>query len=141
MDFGGLAQSNRTIEAVRFVPNAPNNKTVSLSYAFYGCSSLHTISGTIYLDSRVDTNNTFRGCRALETVYISYLTKSLSLSDSPLLSLASLQYLVDNATNTSAITVTVHPTVYAKLTDTANAEWHKVLADAAEKNIAFATTA
>lgn len=141
MDFGGLAQSNRTIEAVRFVPNAPNNKTVSLSYAFYGCSSLHTISGTIYLDSRVDTNNTFRGCSALVTVYISYLAKSLSLSDSPLLSLASLQYLVDNAANTSAITVTVHPTVYAKLTDTANAEWHKVLADAAEKNIAFATTA
>ncbi len=151
MDFGGLAQSNGTIEAIRFVSGAPNNKTVSLSYAFYGCSRLRTISGTIYLDNRANTNNAFRHCRALETVAISYLAGNLSLQDSPLLSLESVSHMIANAANTSAITVTVHPDVYAKLTgDTTNAavaaltaeelaQWNKVLADATEKNIAFAT--
>ena len=41
----------------------------------------------------------------------------------------------------STATVTVHPTVYAKLTDTTNTQWHKVLTDALAKNITFATTA
>lgn len=44
-----------------------------------------------------------------------------------------------NAANTSAITITVHPDVYAKLTDESNAEWYAVLTAAAAKNITFAT--
>lgn len=40
----------------------------------------------------------------------------------------------------NVITITVHPSVYSKLTDESNTEWHKVLLDAAEKNITFATT-
>ena len=36
-------------------------------------------------------------------------------------------------------TITVHPDVYAKLTDETNTEWHALLALAAEKNITFAT--
>lgn len=39
-----------------------------------------------------------------------------------------------------AITVTVHPEVYAKLTDEANAEWHALVAQAAARNITFLTT-
>lgn len=50
-----------------------------------------------------------------------------------------MQYMIDNAANTAAITVTVHPDVYAKLSDETNAEWHALLAQAAEKNIIFAT--
>ena len=59
--------------------------------------------------------------------------------------------LVSLAANTAAITITVHPDVYAKLTgDTTNeaaaaltpeelAAWQQVLADAVDRNISFAT--
>lgn len=82
----------------------------------------------------------FESCAALETVYLRELKVPISFQDSPLISLASLQYLVTTAANTSAITVTVHPTTYAKLTDTSNTQWHAVLTSAAAKNISFATT-
>ena len=55
------------------------------------------------------------------------------------LSYPSVAYMVANAANTAAITITVHPDVYAKLTDESNAEWHKVLLDAAGKQITFIT--
>ena len=42
--------------------------------------------------------------------------------------------------NSKAITITVHPDVYAKLTDESNADWHALMASAAAKNITFATT-
>ena len=77
---------------------------------------------------------------------------SLDLSKCPLINLASWQGLVTRAANTDAITVTVHPDVYAKLTgDTTNAaasalsadelaQWQALVAQAAEKQITFATT-
>ncbi|MDY4811201.1 MAG: hypothetical protein SO168_03950, partial [Muribaculaceae bacterium] len=67
------------------------------------------------------------------------------------LSLSSLEYMVSRAVNTQAITVTVHPDVYAKLTgDTTNAaaaalsadelaQWQSLVSAAAAKNISFAT--
>ena len=88
----------------------------------------------------------------LEVLEISNLKISLDLSKCPLINLASWQGLVTNAVNTSTITVTVHPDVYAKLTgDTTNAaaaalsadelaQWQSLVSAAAAKNIAFATT-
>lgn len=67
------------------------------------------------------------------------------------ISLASMQYMVNNSTATSTITVTVHPDVYAKLTgDTTNAaaaaltsdelaQWRALATTANSKNITFAT--
>lgn len=49
------------------------------------------------------------------------IKKSFDVHTSPLLTFSTMQYLVTNAANTSPITVTVHPYVYAKLTgDTTN---------------------
>ena len=88
----------------------------------------------------------------LVTLDISNLKISLDLSKCPLINLASWQGLVSRASNTDAITVTVHPDVYAKLTgDTSNAaaaalsadelaQWQVLIAQAAEKQITFATT-
>lgn len=56
-----------------------------------------------------------------------------------LLDLESMSFLIAEATNTSAITITVKRQVYDKLTDETNTEWHQVLLDAADKNITFAT--
>lgn len=67
------------------------------------------------------------------------------------ISLASMQYMVNNSTATSSIIVTVHPDVYAKLTgDTTNAaasaltadelaQWQALVTTANSKNISFAT--
>lgn len=86
-----------------------------------------------------------------EDVQFKGVNTNLLLDNSRSLSFDSVKYLVANATNTSAITIKVHPDVYAKLTgDTTNeaaaaltaeelAQWQKVLTDAANKNISFAT--
>lgn len=80
------------------------------------------------------------------------ITQSFDVRTSPLLTLDTMQYLVNNAKNTSPITVTVHPDVYAKLTgDTTNAaasaltadelaQWQALVTTANSKNISFATT-
>lgn len=64
---------------------------------------------------------------------------SISVAPSPKLNLHTFQFMVANASNTSPITITVHPEVYAKLTDESNTEWHALLAQGAEKDITFAT--
>lgn len=73
----------------------------------------------------------FRGLAALVDIKIK-TPSSLSIGDSPLLSLASIQYMIDNAYNTSPITITLHPDAYARLTD-------ELIAQATEKQITFAT--
>ena len=87
---------------------------------FFGCNRLRSVNwkqAPIY-----DLNNTaianFQGCSKL--VELRGCLRSnfgFNIADSPLLSLASFQYMVDNAYNTAPITITVHPDVYAKLTD------------------------
>ena len=79
------------------------------------------------------------------------IKKSFDVRTSPLLTFSTMQYLVTNAANTSPITVTVHPDVYAKLTgDTTNAaaaaltsdelaQWTALVTTANSKNISFAT--
>lgn len=80
------------------------------------------------------------------------IKQSFDVRTSPLLTLDTMQYLVNYAQNTSPITVTVHPDVYAKLTgDTTNAaasaltadelaQWQALVTTANSKNISFATT-
>ena len=91
-----------------------------------------------------------RGFPKLEYFHITIKT-SFDVRTSPLLTFSTMQYLVTNAANTSPITVTVHPDVYAKLTgDTTNAaaaaltsdelaQWTALVTTANGKNITFAT--
>ena len=132
---------NRIVETLVFVVGygIVLGINAELKGAFDGCWNLREIMSEIRSPAEFD-NFTFRECRALTEIRISQLRYNIWLSDSPLLSLASLQYMVTHAVNTSAITITVHPDVFAKLTDETNTEWHALLALAAEKNISFATT-
>jgi hypothetical protein len=78
----------------------------------------------------------------LVTCYLKSIKVSLSFGSSPLLSLASLQYLVTNRANgMSRITITVHATVWAKLNDAVNyPTWNALLVDAVNnKYIDFAS--
>ena len=145
------------LEVLVFLDSTPPNGVSALftSYknTFDRCKNLHTIKG---LSLRVvsNSNNTagmFDGCAKLQNLTASFLQCDVSLKDSPLLTRESIVYLVQYASNTAPITVTVHPDVYAKLTgDTTNAaaaalsteeaaQWQQVVTDAAAKNISFAT--
>lgn len=110
------------------------------SRMFLGCSKLKTILGGIKFNSTISNYTLmFSGCALLETIKCNGIAASISFIDSPLLSLESLQYLITNAANTSAITVTVHADVYAKIQDETQTEWHALIEQAQEKNITFAT--
>lgn len=109
--------------------------------AFHTCGFLREIDGILdFTAEHEPLTFTFRWCDELREVRIKGLNSDAILEQSRHISLASLQYLVENATNTKAITLTVHADVFAKLTDESNTEWNQVLTDATNKNITFATT-
>ena len=116
----------------------------SLCRAFLNCSKLREILGNISISTASGILiETFHGCKALQEVRITALKQNIALPDSPLLSHDSVSFMVNNAQTSmggTGITITVHPDVYAKLTDTTNAQWHAVLEAATAKNIQFATT-
>lgn len=105
---------------------------------------------TIATARNMDVEYAFNGCSALKDVKIRLRTGAnvnLSFEDSRLLSYESIKYLVDNAANTKAITVTVHPTTYSYLTGTAQPteevggtteEWQALVTTAQGKQISFA---
>lgn len=145
------------LEVLVFLESTPPRgvwaQFTSYKNTFEGCNKLHTIKG-LSLRAVGDSNNTvkmFDGCAKLQNLTASFLHCDISLKDSPLLTRESIVYLVQYASNTAPITVTVHPDVYAKLTgDTTNAaaaalsteeaaQWQQVVTDAAAKKISFAT--
>ena len=93
----------------------------------------------------------FNAAFKLEYVKFKNIKLSFSVASAGggnLLNYESVKYWVDNAANTSAITITVHPTTYGYLTGSiepteqvggTTEEWQQILADAAEKQISFAT--
>lgn len=99
------------------------------------CSNLKEIIG--YIECPVAVN--FLSTPLLEEIRFKNIVRNFGIKDSPLISLESLQYLITNAANTSAITVTVHADVYAKIQDETNVEWHALIETAAAKQITFAT--
>lgn len=125
---------------------------------FHGSRSLEVLilSGCAILGSMVMTNLRVLICKDVRdnncTSYLPSLeefkyensysvtrcNKSFAMSSH--LSFDSVENLVQREPNgPTSVTITVHPEVYAKLTDETNEEWHKVLTDAADKNINFAT--
>lgn len=130
-----------------------NARRCELGYAaFSGCKKLHTIVNVLN-NNGGNLTGCFSRCESLRYFQLKLLAKatSFSLIDSPLVDLTSFQYMVSNAANTSAITITVHPDVYAKLTgdesnsayndltDEEKTQWTTLIEQAAAKNIQFAT--
>lgn len=138
---GNSAFAGSSIQhAVIAVNDNANAGLVDIVNMFRSCTKLTRIVGIISLADTANLNSdVFLYCSKLERVRIRNLKKNISFQYSPLLSLESLQYLVQNATNTTAIIVTVHADVYAKLTDPTNTEWYAINAAAQAKNISFAT--
>lgn len=76
---------------------------------------------------------TFSCCYSLETVWLKQVYDSVDFQYSPKLRLECVKYLIENANNPKAMTLTLHPTAYARVTD-------ELFALAAEKNITIAST-
>lgn len=119
--------------------------------AFAACTKLREIKQILYL-SNLTTGNiftaAFSGCQQLRKVRIRGLKQVVDFHSSPLISYESLNYIVANATNTAAITITVHDTTYSYLTGSAQPtdevggtteEWQALVTAAAEKQITFIT--
>ena len=105
------------------------------------CPKLKKVLDIINVENLSGTSfGIFRYSPLVEYFRIKNLKKNIVVSDCPLLTLDTVSYLVDNAANTSAITVQVHPDVYAKLTDSSNTDWYAVNTAAQAKQISFATT-
>lgn len=93
---------------------------------FYLCQKLKKIYGKI--ECYLPNNNwdlTFGECLALEEVRIALLDSPIKLQWSPNLSKESVRYMITNANPPSgaaagSITITLHPTAYARLKDDAD---------------------
>lgn len=129
------------------IPGGVNSSYENEGYIrmFRDCVKLRKIIGGFITISNTTISLTemFSNCPKLEYVEIRMLVRrDLDFADSPLLSLEMWQYLLKwaNTDTSKQATITVHPEVYAKLSDESNAEWHKVMTDATALNIIFATT-
>lgn len=133
-----FAASNASIEVLRFVSNE-NILFTDFNFAFTGCIKLTRIEGAIKVNG-ANVTSAFSTCRALQEVRLHSLRWDVRFASCALLSLASIDYLITNRAGTNGITVTLHPTVYDKIMDESNGEWHALLDKAASKNITIATT-
>ena len=128
--------------------NYPYSIQGNVSFASF-CAVLKIIYGNIIISSLNENMNFCNACPVLKEVHVDKLSRSIRFcEDSPLINYESVSYLIDNAANTSAITVTVHPTTYSYLTGTAqpsaevggtSEEWQALLTTAQGKQISFAT--
>lgn len=135
-DFTYITEMNSNLIAFEVVTTMYEGfgRISNLRYAFNGCTNLVSIKilNITQCTTAATVQSAFQGCSALVTCLL-YKTKiGISFAWSPLLSLASLQYLVTNRANgTTRITITVHATVWSKLNDAVNyPEWNALLVDA-----------
>lgn len=129
--------TNSNMQEIHICPAAFRVVFGKCNRAFANCKQLKEVVGIMVFEQGA-FDYTFANCSNLQNIQIKYARYDINLADSPLLTLESFQYLVENATNTSAITVTVHADVYAKLTDPQQADWYAVNTAAQGKQISFA---
>jgi len=147
----------RELRAIRFIEHRGNAQVISQQPWFISdCINLTRIEGTFNI-SNMDASACWRFLRGsvnIKEFRASGLNKHLNLITNSKLSLATMQYLVDNAstaiTAEKPVVVTVHADVFAKLTgdmtneaaaaltDDEKTAWAAVLTAATSKYISFA---
>lgn len=139
-----LAYANGMIEVIAFRDNMQINNTLSAS--FHSCRRLRKIIGIIILAVATGTHSSvFNACASLEEITLKGIKIGIPFPNSPRLSLESVVYMVENATNTAAITITLHATAYARcLADTTEYTYQGntyagILAYASARNITIAS--
>lgn len=119
----GIAQADNAVSTFRscsFLETVEMPNMILQGDVFFNCNQLRSVNwkGVPIYNLNGTANANFQGCSKLVELRGCFRSNfDFNIADSPLLSLASIQYMVDYAYNTAPITVTVHPTVYGKLTD------------------------
>lgn len=155
--FGGIGGSYfrlmDNIETLAIRPLSVANPIVAfqnaanLGYMFYnGQKNLKEIFGILRAQANTSFAQTsFQAMYSLERIWIDQLHSNIWFSGSPRLSLESVVYMVSHATNTTAITITLHATAYARCqADTTEYTYNSqtytgILAYASAKNITIAS--
>ena len=133
-DYSAMYQFCRGLETIRIEGGYGKDAEVGVSNLYYfcgGCNALREVYGVFSLKTANVQTPTY-GTPNLEGFYIKDLHGDLRM-DAPKWRLDCIEYAVANATNTSPITITLHPDAYARLTD-------ELIIAAAEKQITFAST-
>ena len=84
------------------------------------CTSLKRIIGVMNVRNATGINSMLQRCTNLLSVKVKNLNVNIIIKDSPYLDKASTLYMIENATPTSAITITLHPEAYARLANDAD---------------------
>lgn len=145
LNLSGLFATQQKMEVCMLTP--PEHSWVHLIHltntwltsVFSACTKLRKVLGIMDLTYFTTGENIFSNCVSLEDIQIFGLKANFNISSCPKFSVGTMSYLVNNAANTTPITVKVHPDIFAKLTDETNTEWYQVMLDATEKNIQFVT--
>ena len=122
---------------------------VGCNYLLYSCDSLVEVEGVIDF-SKYEGNLTYvlTTCPKLKSFRLRGVHNNASFRGSPCIDLDTLKYVIENATNSKAITITVAPTTYGYLTGTiqptpevggTTEEWQALVTAAQEKQISFAS--
>lgn len=122
---------------------------IGCNYLLYSCDSLVEVEGVIDF-SKYEGNLTyvFLGCPKLKSFRLRGVHNTTTFKGSPCIDLDTLKYVIENATNSKAITITVAPTTYGYLTGTiqptpevggTTEEWQALVTAAQEKQISFAS--
>lgn len=152
--------SMNELRAIRFIDASAKGHVKIISqqpWFISNCPNLTKIEGTFNISNMAASSCSrfLRGSVNIKEFRASGLNKHLDLETNSKLSLATMQYLVDNAstaiTAEKPVVVSVHADVFAKLTgDTTNpavaaltpaelAQWQQILTAATAKNISFTT--
>lgn len=110
VNFIVIADCNTTIED--FILNPNINIIQDLKYAFFKAQRLRTISLNVQSTNTIDM--AFQNCVSLQNAYLKGLKLSVSFPSSPLLTNESILYMINNASNTATITITLHASAYAR---------------------------
>ena len=131
VSLNGLLVQNDNLEILKLGDVQAQGPTVTLFC--YKAYRLKKILGEIDVRAVTRFASVFKDTPLLSDITLWSLKCSIAFSGCPLLSLTSIQYMVDYAANTTPITITLHPDAHARLTE-------ELIAQAAEKQITFATT-
>ena len=109
----GWMARDATIEVFAFNPDSVCFLSDG-TYPFYGAEYTKAVRGIIDVSAYGDGGRPFEGTNSLVSIQLKSIKGSFSFAASSRLSLASVVYMVENAANTGAITITLHATAYAR---------------------------
>lgn len=122
---------------------------IGCNYLLYGCDSLVEVEGVVdFTKYEGNLSYVFSGCPKLKSFRLKGVHNNAAFTNSPNINLDTFTYIIENATNTKAITITVAPMIYGYLTGTTQPapetggtaeEWQALVAAAQEKQISFAS--